>query len=578
MSLTAAFHIGRSALAASQIGVQVTGNNIANVGTPGYSRQIVGLTPERGDYGQVGLGLGRGVRVQDVRRQVDQALLDRLWHSGGGEAAARQQLSILNQLEATLGELGDSDLSSEFASFFRAWSERSNQTQASGVVVQQGDRLAGFMRRVRADLMDQRGQLDGQLGATVSNANGMLDAIAELNRAIGDAEVNGGAANSLRDRRDQFITQLSELMDVSVIDRGPQGVDVLVGSTPVVLGGQSRGLDVRREAIDGEVVASVVTRVDGQRLDIGGGTLGALLQGRDEAIDQTIATLDRLAAQLVHEVNRLHSTGENLAGLSRATGFVALPVSERSLALNDPNNLTLAGLPVAPTNGGFLLKVKDVATGATRTVRIGVDLDGMTNAGTPGFTDDTSAESIRAQVDAIDGISAGFTPDGKLDVRADSGFSFSFADDSSGVLAVLGLNAYFTGTDAASIGVRDDLKADTSLLTAGRTVGGVFVENGTALEIANLQGKGLAALGGRSITAAWSDTAQGVGVKVAAARTNAEAAGVVRASLEAQRDAVSGVSLDEEAINLLNFQRQYQAAARIVSVADELTQTLINLV
>jgi flagellar hook-associated protein 1 len=142
----------------------------------------------------------------------------------------------------------------------------------------------------------------------------------------------------------------------------------------------------------------------------------------------------------------------------------------------------------------------------------------------------------------------------------------------------MGVNSFFVGTDASNLTVREDLLADPSRLTTGRMVDGDFVENGTALEIAKLQEKALDSLQGRTISAAWRDSAQAIGVQAAAAATTLEAASSVRASLEAQRDGISGVSIDEESVNLLNYQRMYQASARVISVADELTQTLLNLV
>jgi flagellar hook-associated protein 1 FlgK len=109
-------------------------------------------------------------------------------------------------------------------------------------------------------------------------------------------------------------------------------------------------------------------------------------------------------------------------------------------------------------------------------------------------------------------------------------------------------------------------------------VDGKFVENATALELAKLQSKTLNDLQNRSILGAWTDTVQGVGVATSAAKTAAGAASAVRESLDAQRSAVSGVSLDEESLNLLNYQRQYQAGARLIDVSNQLLQTLMQLV
>jgi len=224
------------------------------------------------------------------------------------------------------------------------------------------------------------------------------------------------------------------------------------------------------------------------------------------------------------------------------------------------------------------VNVRDRATGTTTSVRINVDLDGITNAGTPGTSDDTTAADIQSQLNAVPGLSASFTSDGKLQVNAAQGFDFSFSDDSSGALAVMGVNAYFTGEDARDIGVRSDLVSDPTQLTTGRDINGQFVENGTAIAIAGLQDASIPALGGQTLQGLWRTAVQNVGANSAAATTAADAAAVVFSSLDAQRSAISGVSIDEESINLMDFQRQYQAASKIISVADQLTQELMQLV
>jgi flagellar hook-associated protein 1 FlgK len=578
MSLSAALTIGRSGLTASQIGIQVAGNNMANAGTVGYSRQTVGLAPIPGDRSTPGVSIGRGVFVTDVRRQIDIALQGRMWDATSNERSAQAQADILAQVESVLGELGDNDLSSALSSFFRTWSERGNQTKSSAVVVQQGEALSQFMQRVRGQLVDQRRQVDDQVGGALARADELLTTIAGANRAIAEAEVAGAAANSLRDQRDQAIAELSTLMDVTVVDQGQQGVDVLVGSTPVVLGGQSRGIGLKRQVVDGTVRVAVATTVDGAELTVRSGMVGGLLSGRPAAITDTIDTLDRLAGQLIFEVNKVHSTSFTPKRLASATSERGFTVAERALALNDPANTAMASLPFAARNGGIEVVVRETATNATRTVRIPIDLDGVTAAGVPGTTDDTSAQDIVDALAAIPGLVAGFTPDGRLDVRASTGFDFAFTSDTSDSLAALGINAYFSGDDAASIGVRKELTGDPLRLGTGRMRDGVYVENAGALAIAGLQDATLGGLDGRSATEFWRDTVTRIGSETSSTISAATASSVVRESLEGQLAAMSGVSIDEESVNLLNFQRQYQASARLISVVDELTQTLINLV
>ncbi len=579
MSLTSSLHIGRTGLTASQLAIQVAGNNMANAATPGYSRQIARLAPLMGGGSTQQLSIGAGAQVTAIQRQVDSAIQARLWGATADEARENALAGVYSQLESVLGELGDNDLSSQLSTFFSSWSERANQTRSSASVVQQGDRLANFIHRLRSDLVDQSRQSDRTMGAAVEGANQLLDQIAHLNGEVSAAEISGQEANVLRDQRDQLITQLSQFMEVSVVDRGREGVDVLVGSMPVVLGSQSRGVELKRSTdASGDTQISVSTIQGDSELNITSGLIGAAIASRDGTIENLIGKVDDISKQLIWQVNKLHSTGVAGNGYGSLTGSLAFGVADRTRALNSAANGAMVGLPGQPENGGFVVRVRQGSTGAMTTVRVDVDLDGLTAAGLPGTTDDTTAEDIRAQLDGVAGINATFSADGKLQVTADEGFTFSFEDDTSGALAALGMNAYFTGVDGSSIGVRTDLLSDASKLAAGRYVNNQLVENGTALQLAQIQDAPLASLAGQSLSGLWRDAVQEVGGKSAGAASAAAASSLVRESIDSQRAAVSGVSIDEESINLLQFQRQYQASARLITVVDEMTQTLINII
>ncbi len=578
MSLTQSIAIGRTALNASQIGIQVAGNNMANATTPGYSRQIARLTPLRGGSNYPQVSIGAGVQVNSIQRQVDEALQSRLWQTTSDQAAAETTLNLYSQIEGILGELGDNDLSSELSAFFASWSERANQTRSSSSVVQQGEKLANFIRRVRTDLSASATQAERELGGSVVQANELLSQIATLNGAISDAEIGNQPANVLRDQRDQLITQVSELLPVTVVDRGREGTDVLVGSVPVVLGSQSRGLEVTRFTdSDGNLQLGIATKSDGSRLSVESGRIGALLEAQDGVVGDIIRQLDSVTNQLIWETNKLHATGTTTAGFSNISAQLRLNAADRSTAINDPTNSAFGDLPFRPVNGGFVVRVKH-SSGATTETRIDIDLDGRDATGARGFDDDTSMDDIVAALDNVDGITARYNASGQLEVTADDGFTFNFQDDSSSTLAAVGMNAFFTGLDASDIRVRSELQNNPNLLAAGRIVNKTLVENGTALALAQLQDKPLEALEGRSLAGLWRDTVQDTSAGVANKMSAAQAAGTVREALLSQVAAVSGVSIDEESINLLQYQRMYQGAAKLISVADEMTQTLINLI
>lgn len=578
MSLTGAIQIGRSALTASQIGIQVASNNMANVATPGYSRQSARLDAIRGTRQSLSVFVGRGVSVGAIQRQVDEGLRSRLDGAIADQSAARTMADLYATIEATLNELGEGDLSSELNEFFNAWSERANLTESSAVVIQRGQQLAGVLNRLHADLSRTRDGIDADLSIAVEEANRLVRGVAELNGQIVSTEVGTAVANDLRDQRDRLVEELSELIDVTSVSQAGGGVDLLVGSSPLVLGATPRGLALRRVSSEAGVEVSIVAGENQRELRITSGRIGALLDARESAVGGTLDDLDRLAGELIFQVNRLHATGANREGLRSATSTMAFDAQSRDMAINDPDNPAFRDAPRRASNGGLFVHVRHEATGATTIARIAIDLDGIADDLTGGTGDDTSVADLVASLDGVRGLSASFDAGGRVRIEGEDGFTFEFSDDTSDVLAVLGINSYFTGEDASNIAINAELEREPGRLRVGRLVNGELIENATALAIASLQDSAQIGLAGESFRGFWLGGVQRVAGEASSALSRDGASTIIRESLEAQRASVSGVSLDEESIDLLNFQRQYQGAARVISIADELLQTLIAIV
>lgn len=572
MSLNSTLHIANSSLIASQIGLQVASHNLANANTAGFTRQVALLESLRGRVTDPNM-IGSGVAVTQVRRQIDQALQERLWSGVSEEFSTAQQFAVYNQLESILAEGTDFDTSSQLSSFFNTWSEATTLLDTQSTLVNQGKTLTSFIRNIRSELDGQRRQIEDQIDAQTAQANALFQEIADINQTISIREIGQAQASSLRDRRDQLVTELSTLVDVNV-NENPEGLyDVFVGSTPVVLGTRNRGIEIERETVDGVTTVTPRLKDNGAPLPVKGGSIGGLLESRAGAIDATIEKLDDLSAQLIFQVNRLHSTGTNADGLTSASATLAIDAAHRNLPINHPDNASFADLPFAAENGGFFVEVRNKESGTSDRVWIEVDLDGIDDNGLPSTADDTTAEEIRAAIDAVDGVTASFSPDGRLNIESSPGFSFSFDDDSSAVLAVMGVNSFFTGTNAQDIDVREGAE-----VMLGRIVDGQFVENANALRIGALGEQAVEQLGGVTIGKSWSLHAQDIATQAGGARVGAEASAIVRQSLESQRASISGVSIDEESMNLLTYQRQYQAAAQVVQVAQSMFDILLNLV
>lgn len=576
MGLTSSLLIGRSALTASQLALQVTGANIANVGTKGYHRQVVSMDPLKSTYEGGRVFVGQGVQVSDVRRALDPAVQTRLRNSVSDEQAATVASSVLSQIESMMAELSGSDLSSELTRFFNAFSELANNPSASvnrAAVVEQGSALASFVRNLRSNLVDVRSQIDQQLLLNVQRADQLITKIADLNRAVVNAENGRGTDGALRDQRDLLIDELAGLMDITVVEQTGGALDVLVGSTPVVLGTDARGLEIRFTSDNGVLDAKVVARSSQEALRVESGAIGGLLEQRNASAQKSIEELDRFASALIFEVNRLHSSGRPQARITDTTGLLKFSVADQALALNDPTNATIAGLPFAPKNGSFTVVMTDSNGNSVERV-ITIDLDGIQAGGSPGYGTDTTFADIVAELDAIANLHAEVTSDGRLRLYTDAGYDVSFKDDTSGVLAVLGVNAYFQGVDARDIAVAAELKTNPLKLTLGLADG----TNETALAIAALRDTGVESLDGDTLNQRWLRTVERTAVETLSARTEALATAAVRENLEAQQAAVSGVSLDEETLNLISYQQQYAGAARFISVVNELTNVLLSLV
>jgi flagellar hook-associated protein 1 len=562
--MNGALQIGRSALLTSQAALQVAGDNMANAATRGFHRRSIHLTPAPGQRINTGQFIGRGVNLLGIHREVDTALQLRLRTAVSHERSAQIDQQFLSALESLQNELGDNDLSSQLSAFFNSFSELANNPSdiaVRGLVIQKGQALAGRITELRAGYNQLIGQIDQSLGSSVTVANDLLSQIAAVNEQIVSAELGQGEASSLRDHRDVLLEELAQKMDISVIEQSNGAVDVLVGSTPIVLGATSRGLTLHTTSVGGKLQVAVRVAADGTKLEVQSGAIGGLLKQRAQTVEPAIKAIDDFAAQLIFQVNRVHSQGQGLKGFTSVTGAYTLG------SATDAMNSSAAGLPFRIENGSFFVHVTHVESGVRIAHEINVN------------GDTTSLQDLVVEINTVTGgagATAEIGPGNTLKLSTTAGHEISFSDDSSGALAALGINTFFTGSRAGDIGINQVIIDDPSMLAAGE--GHVEGSAGTAVALANLQDEPIAAMGNRSLREFWQKSVSELAVKTQAAHSAAETTRLVRQSLDAQALSVSGVSLDEEAINLLMFQRQFQAAARYIGVIDETLQTLMRMV
>lgn len=565
MPLFSTLQIANNALIAAQLGLQVTGNNIANAGVPSYVRQNLMLAPApTQQYG--GLLLGMGVSVEAVKQQIDLFLDERLRNANSDVASSESQAGVYTQLESIIGELGDTDLSTSLTKFFGSINDILNQPDSVSVrnlAVLQGATLTDDIRRLDARVREVRNDVNQEITSHVSTINNLLKDIAELNNKIVTVEGGGTSASDavgLRDQRADKLGQLAQIMNIKAVEQDTGDVTVFAGGDYLVFEGTYRDVTTSYKSDRDLQVTEIRLAQTDSPLAIVSGKLAGLTEARDEVLGGFLDRLDHLSKTLAFEFNKVYSSGQGLKGLSTATSEAAVVSS--SAALDH------AGLTFTPVNGSFQVQVLNQQTGLTQTHEIRVDLNGIDS--------ETSLDSLASAIDAIDGVSATVTADRRLQISSESPLvTFSFANDTSGTLAALGINTFFSGTGASDLGVSASLRADPARFAA--SVGGVGEDTGNAEKLAALLSTPLASEGGTTLAVLYdrmvSETTQGAALN----KSIADGFKTFQTTLDGQRLAISGVNIDEEAIKMIGYQRMFQASARFIKTINELLDVLVAL-
>jgi flagellar hook-associated protein 1 len=575
MSLvTSALQIGRSALLTYQSALDVLGNNISNAGNADYTRQTAGLAAANGTASPEGFRPGAGVTMASLQRNLDEALEDRLRLAMGSEQSVAAEADTLSRIEPLFDEASGLGLAARLNNFFSsldAVHTDPSDTALRAIAVSQGSTLASTLRQLRTEVRGVGEAADKQIGTLVDQINSDAADIAELNGQIVAAEAGAHApASALRDQRDALLRDLSEIVDVTTRTQPDGSLYVFIGSEALVQGGVARALKTDAR-LTGELTQTAVVFSDtGSDVQPRSGLLRGLITARDTHAYGQIARIDELAAGIIAEVNRAHADGQGLVGLKSVIG--TNPLLDSTVPLNDART----GLQTTPQNGSFFLVVSDDATGTPVAYRLDVDLDGQ---GT-----DTTLETLVSDInDNVSGVTASLTPDHRLKLVAGAGSSFTFGHDgqvahpdTSGALAALGINTFFTGSNASDIAVDASLEAHPELLAASTV--NLPGDGANAARLATVGTTVSTQLGNVSALDFYNSIAGDVAVTSAAAQSGADASGGIVSSLRAEKESVSGVSLDEEAIDLLKYERAFQGAARYVTVVNQMMDEMMTLV
>jgi flagellar hook-associated protein 1 FlgK len=358
--------IGLSSLYAQRRALDVTGQNLANVNTEGYSRQRVNMTSDSGPITPAIFskydGTGMGVKSGDVQRVRDQFLQQR----GYQEHAAQSDLQVgqqaLSQVEQFLGEPSDTGLAAQMSDYWASWGDvglHPDDSSARAALVGKGATLAGGFEQVRSNLASLSSATGSQLASTVAEVNAYATQIADLNTRIQSAEGNGLTPNDLLDQRDQLIGKVAERTGVTVQDGEQGSVNVFVDGTALVRGDRTQGLKVNVDASGGTTVAWTL---DNRVAHVGGST-GGMLATVNDIIPRYQAQLDAVANQVMATTNTAQAGGFDLNGNPGQPFFVATPSG--GIGVNPAVQADPRLVAAASTAGSFDGSVADALSATT---------------------------------------------------------------------------------------------------------------------------------------------------------------------------------------------------------------------
>jgi len=552
MSLNIALHAGLSGVLTHQKQVEVTGNNIANVNTPGYSRQTLSVSPGKA-LNINGLLLGQGVDAETVNREYDKFVSGQLVEQGDMLGHEEAKSSPLAEIERIMG-IGEDSLASEIEGFFGAWHDLSANPGGSverDQVIYKGENLLNSFSQLESGLVDVRRNINDSLNAEVNGINLKLQKVAELNASIKDKQSLGHVANRDLDERDVVIKELSEILGMQTFETGqgqvglqlPGGVPLVQGNRAMEFEGYYEGGNLQVQIRSGDVV------LETDRTNFGGKFRG-LMELRDQFIPELEQDLDDLRHGIVTNVNAQHEAGYDLDGNTGRSFFTRPASAQSETGFADPVALAL-------DTGDIEIN------GSTITI----DAQNNSLYGIRDAINDSDAGVIASVVHDGTDHHLDLTPKTRgADVESDFSQISDFIDEDTD-------GDFFDAAGSEQISVAID---STDQVAAAGFPEGAPGDNVNAMAIHELNSSKLIN-GDQTFVDAYGRIAATVGTETRRNTMAREGAADTMDQLENLRESMVGVSLEQEMINLTLFQRGFEASSRFVQTIDEMMGTLIGL-
>lgn len=561
MGISDIFNAATSGIHMQRLALEVTGENIANVNTDGYSRQRVVLsTAPVIDFERY--SLGTGVRLSAIQRSYDELLQNQITDSNSAYYQNLTRQTALSQIEPLFNEISADGMGQSIQDFFDSWHDLSVRPQGTPerqAVLARAQIMVDSFRQTTVSLKNIQTDANNSLVQITGDISAKLGSIASLNDQIRLSELStGGAANELRDSRDLVLRELSQKVGISYFEEQDGTVSVNLSNGQQLVSGSSYGTMYTFPDASGNnnIWATTIgnpppspangsspdrnisTLVNGQ---IGNqGELGGAMLTRDVIVPEVLSIVNELANVIAREVNDLHKA---------------------SYGLPDPQSGNVASTGLAFFTENTLTRTSD--TSGAGDVISNIDTSGLW----VGMK--VSGPGIPAGA-VITAIPTSDPPSARNSVKISVPF------DGSGAA---GSTVTFTGVDTATLKVAITKTVDVAAADTDTAVNGEG-NNVSALKIAELLNDSSKqfSVGSTSISSYYATIVSSVGLEVQSMNNAVSQGEAYSRQLKTLMDSKSSVSLDEELANMIKYQKAFEGSAKMITTATEMLDTILNLI
>jgi flagellar hook-associated protein 1 FlgK len=551
-------YTAKEALLSNLTAINITGSNISNVNTPGYTRlravfESVGATNSTASQEQI------GVRIAAIEQVYDRFLESQLVAQQSSVSNYTAQKEYLQRIEGILNENNGGGINDAMPAFLNAWGDLSVDPSSKAKrdqVLSAGQNLSYLFNQRADSLTTIRLDANESVADNVTLLNDYLRQMADFNSKIVYAESAGGNASALRDKRVELLKKISGMIDVNYIETSNGALYVTLPSNgkALVEGSNSWQLQVQNNPTNNNMYDIVFSEDPSQSINaqISGGTLAGLLQIRDAVIPSYLDQLNQTASSIINKVNELHSSGYDQNGSIGGAFFVIQGTSQYASARN------------MAVNPDIVADTRKIAASAT------VNADGNNAAAITSILTDQMYASV-GQVIAANHVTAQVNNIGQVYKNTTSNIvitrgatSLDWTVTNNGGYSALSVLS--SSDSVITLDFNGDNFADMTLNLTGLWSNTDTISFGLAKDSSTT-----------TIDGYFNAFISNMGQDVVNVDRRLQSETVILNQQSDQREQVSGVSLDEEMINLIKYQMAYGAAGKMTKTVSDLMDLLISL-